>query len=102
MSRENQISCFRPGVGESDIALALSAISANLDRRLLKHGYGAYASPHEILGVIAEEYDELKDAVRSNVDADTAAEIIDIAVGCVFGVASMLTLRRISRDDVEP
>jgi len=89
-------------VSESDIALVFSAASAMLHRRLLKHGPGAYAGPHEILGTIAEEYDELLDAVRSNVDADTAAELLDIAVGCVFGVASLLTLGRIPSEAVMP
>lgn len=105
MSADDRRSCTRPAVGEREIDLALAAISASLDRRLTKHGPGAYAGQHEILGVIAEEYDELKDAIRANSDADTAAELIDIAVGCVFGVASLLTLGRIpdeANEAIEP
>ncbi len=95
MRTNDRRSCVRPEVPAIDALRVLTELRDALDRRLGKHGSGAYAGPHEILGVIDEEYDELRDAVRSNVDADTAAELMDIAVGCVFGIASLRTLGRI-------
>lgn len=85
----------RPDVPASDVETVLSRISEALIHRVLKHGSGAYAGPHETLGILMEEIHELHDAVRSNVDEDTAKELTDIAVGCIFGIASLRTLGRI-------
>ena len=41
--------------------------------------YGAYASSHEALGVITEEYLELMQAVRSNNIQDIFKEAMDLA-----------------------
>jgi len=45
---------------------------------------------HESLGIITEEYWELIDACKQNDPVDVASELMDIAVGAVFGVASMM------------
>lgn len=41
--------------------------------------YGPYASSHEALGVITEEYQELVQAIRSNNIQDIAKEAQDLA-----------------------
>jgi len=41
------------------------------------------------LGIITEEYYEFVEAVYSNDFNEIREEMIDIAVGCLFGVASM-------------
>jgi NTP pyrophosphatase (non-canonical NTP hydrolase) len=71
------------------IDVAAHDIRTDLDRRLAQHGHGSYIGPHEALGIITEEYDELLDAVRSNDHSQVEKELIDIAVGCLFGVASL-------------
>lgn len=55
--------------------------------RLEQKGYGTFASRHEILGVITEEYKEFVDAVHSKNYDDMKEEIMDLAVGCIFGLA---------------
>jgi NTP pyrophosphatase (non-canonical NTP hydrolase) len=55
--------------------------------RLEAKGYGTFASTHEILGIIAEEYDELKDAIRKNDTEEIKQELLDIAVSCHFAIA---------------
>jgi hypothetical protein len=63
-----------------------SVLRAILHELNLK-GESAFASRHEILGVVTEEYIELIDAVRAS-DLDTVhRELEDIAVACIFGIA---------------
>jgi NTP pyrophosphatase (non-canonical NTP hydrolase) len=62
-------------------------LSSKIKSRLIEKGRGAFVSTHEILGIITEEYYELVDAVRSDVVDDVRSELLDIAVGCIFGIA---------------
>lgn len=41
--------------------------------------YGHFASTHEALGVAVEEWDELRDAIRSNALASVEVECLDLA-----------------------
>ena len=79
----------RPIVRQSDTDTHIEILRTALMQRVAKHGPGAYAGPHETLGILVEEFDELRDAVRSNKGADVYAELLDIAVGAVFGMASL-------------
>jgi NTP pyrophosphatase (non-canonical NTP hydrolase) len=45
--------------------------------------YGRFASTHEALGVALEEWQELVEAVRSNVLQDVASEALDLAAVCI-------------------
>ena len=71
------------------IAGVSKEILRKLGERLKQHGPGSFIGPHEILGIITEEYDELIDAVRDNDYGQVEKELVDIAVGCLFGVASL-------------
>ena len=90
-----EVKIRRPDVPASEVERAISRMTERLVDRVEKHGPGAYAGPHETLGILDEEFDELRDAVRSNVDEDVAKELLDIAVGCIFGIASLRTVGRI-------
>lgn len=54
---------------------------ADLEERIRKaeNRYGPFASTHEALGVACEEWDELRDAVRSNALASVEWECLDLA-----------------------
>ena len=52
-------------------------IEAMIERAVLR--YGDFASSHEALGVASEEWDELKDAIRSNDMASIKRECLDLA-----------------------
>ena len=41
--------------------------------------YGEFASTHEALGVACEEWDELRDAIRSNALGSVEQECLDLA-----------------------
>ena len=54
-------------------------------------GDGVLVSRHEILGVVIEEVRELERAVESSTLASISDELLDIAVACVVGLASIRT-----------
>lgn len=58
-------------------------------KRCKEKGDHIYAGSHEILGTATEEYHELIDAVKSNDRQQTYAELLDLAVVCLFGMASL-------------
>lgn len=77
-------------VSDKSLLGAIEAVTVNMGRRIEEHGRDSFSNNHEALGVIAEEYHELLDAVKQNDPVDVANELLDIAVGCIFGVASMM------------
>ena len=50
---------------------------------------GAIVSPHEALGVVAEEYHELIDAIRDNDRDETLRELWDLGVGALAAFYSL-------------
>jgi NTP pyrophosphatase (non-canonical NTP hydrolase) len=59
---------------DEEIAAEVEARIGHADVR-----YGPFASTHEALGVAMEEWDELRDAIRSNLLACVADECLDLA-----------------------
>jgi len=47
-----------------------------------------FANPHETLGKLAEEYQELLEAIHKNNSSETVAELYDIAIISVWGIIS--------------
>lgn len=68
-------------------ATAIDLIKGMLEHRIDQKGEYSYSSIHEILGIITEEFDELKDAVQNNNHDEVYNELLDLAVGCAFGIA---------------
>lgn len=76
----------RDSINATYIEQAVEETNAALCKQLIQKGDGAFISTHEALGIIAEEYDELKDAVRSNNIEDVKKELLDIIVAAQFTV----------------
>ena len=81
------ISSERPQLDHATVETAINDFRTELNRRLNEKGYGSWLSRHEILGVLEEELLELKDAVHNKSFSDIRSELLDIAVGAVFGAA---------------
>ena len=78
---------MRKVISKEEVEEAVAVIVAKLHFRLQQKGPRSYASTHEALGIITEEYHELVEAVKLN-DMDAfEKECIDVAVGCIFSVA---------------
>lgn len=68
---------------------ALTAVQKQLQKCIEKKGMSACASQHEILGILHEEFSEYEIEVRANDCDKGASELLDIAVGAIFGYASI-------------
>lgn len=58
-------------------------------RRLAEKGEGIYLSSHETLGIVTEEYHEFVKAVQDDNTGAQYEELVDIAVACLLGMASI-------------
>jgi NTP pyrophosphatase (non-canonical NTP hydrolase) len=76
----------REKITTESIDIALNEIVGALQKALKKKGDGTFASSHEILGALTEEYIEVIDAVKNN-GSGLKAELLDVAVVCLFGIA---------------
>jgi NTP pyrophosphatase (non-canonical NTP hydrolase) len=76
---------MRTQLNKDQIDLGIEKLTIQLLKTLQKKGYGTFASSHEILGVLKEEFDEFADAIHSNNREELKKELMDIAVVCVFG-----------------
>jgi len=79
----------RPQITEEQVDQAIDVVRFAIKRRLAQKGWGAFVSRHEILGILEEERHEMIEAVHHETQERLSEELIDIAVGCVFGVASI-------------
>lgn len=82
---------------DSELEDAMTALTGDLKRRLKEHGQDSFIGPHEILGVLREEYREYEDEVHANSTDRQCAELLDMAVTCIFGIASLKARQRILR-----
>lgn len=68
---------------------AVVRVVDNLRRRVAQKGRGAYIGKHEALGIITEEYAEVLDAVHEKRLDRVVEEASDLAVACIWTVASL-------------
>lgn len=76
-------------VSEQAIGEALQQLGLSLSRRLAEKGRDSFVNAHEILGATEVEMVELREAVHIKEPQRIMEELMDVAVGCVFGVASL-------------
>ena len=80
----------REKVTDGSRARAIALFNDNLKFRLKQKGTTTFASRHEALGVLTEEFNELVDAVKSNNEIEFEQELIDIMVGAYWVLASSI------------
>jgi hypothetical protein len=76
-------------VTEEQISSALTLLGINLSRRLLEKGRDSFINAKELLGDLRLEMNEVEEAVQIKEPQRIIDELLDVAVGCVFGVASI-------------
>jgi len=75
-----------------DVKGIIGALQQRLHYRIRQYGDHGFASVHEILGLITEEYLELCEAVHTDKSEDREKiynELMDIMVGCLWGLLSI-------------
>lgn len=75
----------REQISDNAVDNMVESLRTAIEFRLEQKGRGSVSSIHEILGIITEEYQELIDAVKSNRHDRIQKELIDLAVGAIFG-----------------
>lgn len=78
----------RVTVTELQIEVVIAELREAIKKSRDKHGNGAYASAHETLGILREEYREYEDEVIANDELAQRSELMDVAVVAIFGCAS--------------
>jgi len=79
----------RKEITEQQIEPTLNQLRHKIHYRLKQYGNHSFASKHEILGLITEEYHELTEAIkteRGDYLPEVRNELLDLAVACIFGV----------------
>lgn len=84
----------RPHIFEEEHKAAVKSVIEKLREKIKEKGPGAFCSRHEILGVLMEEFDEYRDAVRLRGSGKETldqleAELKDIAVAAIWGITSI-------------
>lgn len=79
---------YRTQATATTILGVFQQVHEKLQQRLSQKGRGCFASSHEALGIVTEEYHELVAAVGSNNPTDVDAEMLDIAVAAIFSIVS--------------
>lgn len=77
----------RRQITDFEIETAMDILRHKMQKRLRQKGRGTFASRHEALGSITEEYHELEHAVQDNSMKKFVEECTDVAVGAVFSIA---------------
>jgi hypothetical protein len=78
----------RDQVSKANLEAAVDDFTAHLREILARKGMGRFASSHEALGVCTNEYHEVVEAVHRTGQTEIRCELLDLAVACVFAVAS--------------
>jgi NTP pyrophosphatase (non-canonical NTP hydrolase) len=80
----------RKPISPESVERSIEELKKNIKKRLEEKGNGSFASSHEILGIITEEYQELIQEITKHGEwkrVNVVNELMDIAVACVFGAA---------------
>ncbi len=79
----------RKEMSDAEILLSFNTVRDKLLMRLKQKHRGSFIGPHETFGIIAEEYDELLEALRADNVRDFHDELVDIAVAAILGITSL-------------
>ena len=91
---QNTVRGCRKEIKNDEIVKSISLIKEKIEMRLLQKQRGSYIGNHETYGILAEEFNELLDALQANDNEEFYYELLDIAVGAILGMASMYANKR--------
>jgi hypothetical protein len=70
--------------------VVFDAMNKNFKEALKKKGYKKLVSPHEVLGVMFEEFTEFADAVKTDNRVGIIRELYDIGTVVILGLLSLI------------
>lgn len=79
----------RKKISDDAINIIMEKFKESLKDRINQKSSNGFASSHEIVGVINEEFAEFKTAVHDNNTIKQYNELFDILISAFWGIASM-------------
>lgn len=89
MSEDPDLRSTRKQISDDLIAETMHLVMGRMQERLQEKGRGSFVSIHEISGIVLEEHTEIQDAVHLNDHGLLYSELEDMAVACIFSLASL-------------
>lgn len=80
---------MRHQLNKEEFEREIDTTKEKLFKRLDQKGYGISVSTHEIVGILEEEMREVWGALRENNNEELYQELLDVAVACLLGMASL-------------
>lgn len=103
----NKTNILKTVTTNHDLAQTVKALNHGKDLamdkvmyRLKQKGPGLFIDRHQIYGVIAEEVNELLDAIHNNDLENMEEELIDVVVAALWGLASLVELTKDTKEAV--
>lgn len=76
-------------ITEAQLSEAIMLVGISLRQRIDQKGRDSFVNPNEMWGVTEVEVNGLREAVHSKVFSRIQEELLDVAVSCVLGIASL-------------
>jgi hypothetical protein len=86
-------------VTDQEITQALQNVADALRIRLTIKGRKCYISLHEVDGVLDQEIRQFKNEVQKNDRNVARLKLVDAAISCIFGIASLSTQERVEKQE---
>ena len=80
----------RPEITVKEIVTGIKILEEELSKEVQVKGSHAFVSTHEIVGVIQEEMDELREATHNNNNDDIEKELMDVMISAFWGYVSFV------------
>lgn len=76
-------------ISNEHLKLVLDDFLEHYNKKLEKKGKNSFNSRVEVLGKLTEEFHEVLDEIHKKDDKKAIVELMDVAVVCLFGIASI-------------
>ena len=83
--RHQQMNDSRYTVTGEDVDIALEQLRARILDNMNRHGHGTFINTAEFLGVVVEEFEELKAELVARNMTGSRREALDLAAAALFG-----------------
>jgi hypothetical protein len=77
----------RAEINKENIGGAIIQLNEHLSKILVKKGTKTFASRHEVMGLLLEEFNELERANHKDDNDEFKYELLDLAATAIFAIA---------------
>lgn len=77
----------RESIDQDNVSNAINQLNEHLIKILSKKGTKTFASRHEVMGLLLEEFNELERANHKDDNDEFKYELLDLAATAIFAIA---------------